>query len=147
MMNKLLIAQEFDPGDGGGNSTGNSYDVGPIKLDQVYNFATDPTTAGSAKALDVYFSVIISTFTVLAGIFLLLFFIMGAFSWITARGDSESLEKARSQMLNAILGFILVVITWFFVKLIGDILGIDIVNPTWYIVTGANSPQALTPVQ
>ena len=124
-----------------------NYNIGPIKLDNVYNFETDPTTLGSANALDVYFSVIISTFTVLSGILLLLYFVFGAVSWVTSRGDADALEKARSQMLNAILGFILGVVAWFFVKLIGDILGIDVVNPTWYIVTGQNTGQALTPVQ
>lgn len=125
-----------------GDATGD-YNVGTIKP-QNYVFDPDPSTLGSANTLNVYISAIIGSLTIIAGLSLLLYFITGAYAWITAGGDADKLEKARGQILNALIGFVLVVIGWFFVRLIGQILGIDIVNPVWYVVGTAGG---LVPAQ
>jgi len=120
------------------NSGNSGYDVGTIKPKN-YTFDPDPTLAGSANTVNVYVSAIVGTLTLIAGLSLLLYFIMGAFRWVTAGGDIKHIEAARGQILNALIGFVLVVIGWFFVRLIGQIMGIDIVNPIWYAVGAGGS--------
>lgn len=123
----------FSPGLNYGSDGTGSYNVGDIKPKN-YNFDPDPSTLGAANTINVYISAIIGSLTIIAGLSLLLYFISGAYAWVTAGGEPEKLEKARGQILNALIGFVLVVIGWFFVRLIGQILGIDIVNPIWYVV-------------
>jgi len=123
-----------------------TFDVGEIAPKNSYVFTPDSSVEGSALAINVYLSAIIGAITTIAGIALLLYFFIGAFQWLVSRGDSDALEKARAQMLNAILGFVLVVVAWFFVKLIGDILGMDVTNPIWYIIQGTGSSSVLAPV-
>jgi|GEM_PF-1146532 len=132
----------FNPLSRAGNG-GSTYDVGTIKPKN-FSFDPDPSLVGSANTLNVYISAIVGTLTIIAGLSLLLYFISGAYAWVTAGGEAEKLEKARGQILNALIGFVLVVVGWFFVRLIGQILGIDIVNPVWWAVgTGG----VLTPAQ
>lgn len=53
---------------------------------------------------------IIKTFFVVAGIFALIFLLLGAFAWITSGGDKDKVEKARDKIQNALVGVILIVI-------------------------------------
>ena len=131
-MNRLLLVKVGDPIAPGHNDPG-AYDVGTIKPNN-FTFDPDPSLIGSANTLNVYISAIIGSLTIIAGLSLLLYFILGAYRWITAGGEAEKLEEARGQIINALVGFVLVVIGWFFVKLIGQILGVDIVNPVWWAV-------------
>ena len=123
----IKIVDPVRPGAGG------DYTVGTIKPSS-YSFDPDPSLVGSSNTLNVYISAIIGSLTIVAGLCLLLYFIMGAFRWVTSGGDAKHLDSAKGQIINALIGFILVVIGWFFVRLIGQILGIDIVNPIWYAV-------------
>lgn len=120
------------PGASFGNGA-SGYNVGTVTPPN-YVFDPDPSLIGSANTLNVYISAIVGSLTVIAGLSLLMYFIMGAFRWVTAGGDAKLLESSRGQILNALIGFVLVVIGWFFVRLIGQIMGIDIVNPIWYAV-------------
>ena len=147
MLDKLLLVMDAVGDNGGGGpwptTQLNGYNPGTIKPKN-FTFDPDPSLAGSANTLNVYISALIGSITIIAGLSLLLYFIMGAYGWITAGGEVEKLEKARGQILNALIGFVLVVVGWFFVRLIGQILGIDIVNPVWWAVgTGG----VLTPAQ
>ena len=130
MLSKLILAKVGDPIPPGSI---NDYVPGVIKPKN-FTFDPDPSLIGSANTLNVYISAIIGSLTIIAGLSLLMYFIMGAFRWVTAGGDAKHIEAARGQILNALIGFVLVVIGWFFVRLIGQIMGIDIVNPIWYAV-------------
>jgi len=86
----------------------------------------------TASGFNLLMSNIITTFITISGILLLFYFIISAIRWITASGDSDKLKEARDSMLNAIIGFVIVVIAYFFVGLIGGILGIDgILTPSF----------------
>lgn len=52
--------------------------------------------------------------------------VMGGIQWITAGGDKQALEKARTGITNAIMGLVIVAATYALMTLIGKFFGIDI---------------------
>jgi len=79
--------------------------------------------------LDIFISNVVTALTIVAGIAFILYFMIGALSWITAGGQRDNVEKAQKQMTNAAIGMIAVVVSYFIAAIIGTILGIDILNP------------------
>jgi magnesium-transporting ATPase (P-type) len=67
----------------------------------------------------------INMFILVAGMFLILYLLMGAFDWITSGGEKEKLIKAQNKITNALIGIVLVfVVLTVFSVLAGNILGI-----------------------
>lgn len=82
----------------------------------------------------------IRIFILVAGMFLLLYLLWGAFDWITSGGDKEKIEKAKNKITNALIGMGLIfVVLVVFIIFAGNMLGIirpdgsggfDIILPT-----------------
>ena len=71
----------------------------------------------------------INMFILVAGMFLILYLLMGAFDWITSGGEKEKIVKAQSKITNALIGMVLVfVVLTVFNVLAGNILGIVVPN-------------------
>lgn len=73
-------------------------------------------------------STIIGVLTAAAIIWFIFQFIIGAFGWLAAGGDSKAVETARARIMNAVIGLILVVSALVIITVIGSILGINILN-------------------
>jgi hypothetical protein len=56
--------------------------------------------------------------------------IIGGIQWITAGGDKQALEKARTGITNAIMGLVIVAATYALMTLVGRFFGIEITNLT-----------------
>ena len=84
-----------------------------------------PETGSSEVGFNSFITNIISTVITIAGILLLAYFLYGAIVWTTAAGDQKKLDEAKKVMSNAIIGIILVVLSYFIVGLLGGILGLD----------------------
>lgn len=84
---------------------------------------------GALNNLELALSNIIGVLTVVAGITFTVYFFLGAFKWITAGGDSGRVQKARDEMVNGVIGLIVIVAAYGVVGLIGTIVGIRILNP------------------
>jgi hypothetical protein len=109
-----LIAQQFGPG----------------LTDPSGYFEKDSATGTNAFSnLEILVSNIIGLLTVLGGLFFVFFFVQGAFQWITAGGDSGKIEKARGQMIQGILGVIVLVASYAIIGLIGTIVGLKLLTP------------------
>ena len=67
--------------------------------------------------------------TILAGLFFVLQFALGAMKWIQASGDQQKVQAAQKQLTNAALGLIIVVVAYFLIGILGVVLGFDILNP------------------
>jgi len=100
------------------------------QLDPLTGFATgfsapvtDPGSRFSAAV-----SNIVAVITIFAGLSFLIWFVVGALTWITAADHADKLEKAKNQMSSALIGLIIVILTIPLVYLVGKILGIDILN-------------------
>lgn len=89
---------------------------------------TAPTVSPDAR-LATLVTNIVTVFTIFAGISFLFWFVIGAFTWITAAGKADQMEKAKSQMSTALVGLIVVILTTPLAYIIGKLIGIEILNP------------------
>lgn len=79
------------------------------------------------------FSQIISTsigvITAIAFIYFLYRLVIGAVNIITAGSDKGKLEDAKKTITTAIIGLVVTISAIFIADLVGEILGVDILNP------------------
>ncbi len=70
---------------------------------------------------------------VVGGLALLLYFAWGGVNWITAGGDQQKVEAARSRILNAVVGMAVLVSTLAVAELLSNehLFGFDLLNPTF----------------
>ena len=71
-----------------------------------------------------FLSSIIGLMTIIAVIWFIFSFLIGALGIITAGGDKAALESARKKIVNAIIGLVVTIAAVFIVSLIGTLLGI-----------------------
>ena len=66
---------------------------------------------------------------ILAGLTILVFFIMAGIGMISGAGEgnAQKMEQAKATATSALIGFIVVFTSYWIVKLIGQILGITII--------------------
>jgi len=83
----------------------------------------DPGTSISTVISNII--TIIFIFGVLAVLFML---ITGAFNWITSGGDKENVGKARSRIINALIGLLVLALAFLIARVAGQIVHIDIFN-------------------
>jgi amino acid transporter len=74
-------------------------------------------------------SSIITTLTVVASLAFSIYFIIGGIKWITSGGDKTKAEEAKTQMTQAAIGLIIVVVSFFIIGIISNVLGLDILDP------------------
>lgn len=99
-----------------------------LNLGQITGVGTYQQTP-TPSMLETFISAIVGVLTAVAGIAFLLYFMLGALSWITAGGDKAKTDTAQKQMTNAAIGLIAIVVAYFIAAIIGFVLGIDILNP------------------
>lgn len=86
-------------------------------------------TKTSPEMVSAFISTIIGTLTVVSGLAFLIFFFLGAIKWISAGGDKGKVQESQAEMINSLIGLIVVVVAYFIVGIVGGILGLDILNP------------------
>jgi len=98
---------------------------------------TESFSAGSEVAngvnaghnLETFISNIIGVLTILGGLFFIFYFIMGGLTWITAGGEQGKIVKARDQMIQAVIGMIVIVASYGLIGLVGAFVGYDFLHP------------------
>ena len=82
------------------------------------------------KNVSVYVSAIITGAISIAGVILLFILIMGGFSMITGAGNDnpEKIEKGKKAATSALIGFIVVFMAYWIVKLIESLTGLDLLG-------------------
>jgi hypothetical protein len=87
---------------------------------------------GTGNGIDIFAKFISSTIgllTIIAIIWFIFNFFMGAIGIISAGSNKEALENSRKKIVNSIIGLVVVVAAIFIIKLIGFLIGIpDILN-------------------
>ena len=91
----------------------------------VFGGGTDKFT--SLYAVSDLVSLFLNIAFVLAGLILLFFFILGGIGMIASAGqsDPQKAEQAKKTITSAIIGFVIVFTSYWIVKLIGSLLGIQ----------------------
>jgi len=81
----------------------------------------------SLSSIGELVSLFLNTAFVLSGLILLFFFIMGGIGMISSAGESDpqKAEQAKKTISSAVLGFVIVFTSYWIVKLISSLLGID----------------------
>ena len=93
------------------------------------NLSDKTDAVGILQNVELMISRGITLLTIVAGLFFIVYFFLGAFYWISAGGDSGKVQKARDQMVNAVLGLIVVVAAYGLIGLIGTAVGLRLLNP------------------
>jgi hypothetical protein len=87
------------------------------------------SVADATGNLEVIISRVIGAITIVGGLAFLLYFVIGAFEWISAGGDSGKIQKARDKMLQGVTGLVIMVAAYGILGVVGSIVGLDILNP------------------
>jgi len=90
----------------------------------------NPPTAGVNPNVDVGI-ILTNALTILffvAALVVVFMVVLGAFQWITAGGDKDSLGKARERITQALIGFVILALAWLIVKVVGDFININVTN-------------------
>ncbi|HKZ35818.1 MAG TPA: hypothetical protein VJ242_03830 [Patescibacteria group bacterium] len=102
-------------------------DLGPIQLTPkgfTASFGNDP-----AGRLEKIISNIVGVFTIFAGISFVIYFLIGAVTWVTAGGHPDTLDKAKQQMSTALVGLFITIVGVGVMYVLGEVTGLKILNP------------------
>lgn len=80
-------------------------------------FGEKPTIGGILSALLPYIFV-------LAGLMLLIYLILGGFQLMTSGGDPKATEAAKGKITNAVVGFLIVFLSYWLVQILQTIFGL-----------------------
>lgn len=103
---------------------GNIVGIGPLG-----NFVA----AGAGEMFEKVMSSIIGILTIVAALYFVFLFIVGAIQWLGSEGDKARLTTARGKITNGIIGLVIVIGAVFFIELIGTLLGVDILHPATFV--------------
>ncbi len=59
-----------------------------------------------------------------AAIALLIYLVLGGLQMMTSQGEPKAMQGAQAKITNAIIGFVIIIIAYFLVGLIGNLLGV-----------------------
>ena len=71
---------------------------------------------------------IIAVLTIVGGLAFLLWFVIGALTWVTSAGNPKQLDKAKQQIGDALIGLVVLVCAYAIISLLGRLTGLDILN-------------------
>ncbi len=91
------------------------------------------TTEGALSNLELIISNSLGVITVLAGVFFIFYFIMGAFQILSAGGDSGKVQTGQQRITQAVLGLVILVAAYAIIGLISTVLGLSLLNPAQVI--------------
>jgi len=82
----------------------------------------------AAGAFTSIISRIIGVMTVVAGIWFIFQFIIGAYGYMTAGGDQQKMTNATKRITNSLIGLVVVVAAYAVMSLLGALLGFNFLN-------------------
>ena len=62
------------------------------------------------------------------GIAFVLMFMIGGFQWITSGGDKDAITRARSRIMHAVVGLVILFAVYAILKLLGQVLGVNLIS-------------------
>ncbi len=88
----------------------------------------DPGAPACIKDIVDVIKNIIRLLVPIAAVAFLIMLIFGGFQFLTSGGDPKAAAAARNTLTYAVIGIILVVISWLILLLIQNITGVDVTN-------------------
>ncbi|OGM09776.1 hypothetical protein A2W13_01180 [Candidatus Woesebacteria bacterium RBG_16_36_11] len=77
------------------------------------------------QSVEYLFNNIVAVALSIAGIVLFILLIMGGFKFITAGGEPAKVEGARKTLTSAIIGLVVIVLSFLILRIIQTITGVD----------------------
>jgi hypothetical protein len=74
------------------------------------------------------FSNIVKAVLQIAGVILFIMFVIAGFNFLLSGGDPKRLQQARSTLTYAIMGLVVIVLSYLFIQLISTITGVQGLN-------------------
>ena len=102
----------------------NAIDFNQLK-DAIPSLA-EPFKPGPSTNVGGIISLILPYLFVIAGLLLLFYLIYGGFHMMTAANDEKGLVEAKGKITNALVGFLLLFVSYWIVQIMEYILGIQI---------------------
>ncbi len=85
---------------------------------------------GNGNGVFVFLNTIFKLAGAVAGIFFVIQIILAGFTWLGASGDEKKTHKAWSTIWQSLLGIAIVASAFIIAGALGNVLNIDILNPT-----------------
>lgn len=95
----------------------------------VGTLATVNPGTGAFTQLENVISTVLGVLTVSAGLWFIFQIFGGAVGWLASGGEKQALQNAQKRIVNAIVGLIMVVMSYTLIAVIGSILGFNILKP------------------
>jgi hypothetical protein len=107
----------------------------------VPNTITQPVTNSQAASQGVgsMISNVITLIFSFSGVAVVLYFLWGAFDWIMSGGDKEKVGNARKKMTTAIIGLLLLSLTFAIMGIISQLTSVNILGDLTLPRFGANN--------
>ncbi|MBI4029510.1 MAG: hypothetical protein HY376_04065 [Candidatus Blackburnbacteria bacterium] len=87
-------------------------------------------TSGPAgvSGFSAFIAVILKTFFVAGFVLFMVYFLLGAITWITSAGDAKAVEKARNSIAHALLGIVVMLSLFAILRLIEAVFDVNILQ-------------------
>ncbi|MBP7774942.1 hypothetical protein KA078_04080 [Candidatus Woesebacteria bacterium] len=96
----------------------------------INDFAQNPTTQdGALNSLEIFISHMLGLLTIIGSIFFVVSFFLAALNWISAQGESAKLQKSREQMIQGVVGLVIIIASYGIIGLIGTVVGLNLLSP------------------
>ncbi len=95
-----------------------------LDFDRLIRAATNSTFNASTTISDLIKRALPLIYSV-AGITLLIYLLIGGYGYLVSQGDPQAIASAKSKITTALIGIVIVFISYWIVQLAGILLGID----------------------
>lgn len=112
-----------------GDKIGCGEGLGPMAQFLCGTSSGPDSTVEVGNKLNKVLSSVIGLLTIIAALWFAIQFIMAGYDWINAGGDKNHAQAAMQKITNAVVGLLVVVLAWVIIGLLGQMLGIQILNP------------------
>ena len=107
------------------NGNGNGGQTSEFKLPTYSEAGLEEFKFTDANITDI-FSALLSYVFVLAGLILFGFLIIGGFGLLTSAGDPEKVKKAQGQITSAVVGFLIIFVSYWLIQILEAVFGLTI---------------------
>ena len=90
-----------------------------------------PDEAASGTTTSFYIILIWRMLIIIGGLAVLLNFVVGAINWITAGGDASKITKARQQIINAVIGMVILAFSFIIIGNVMRLFGVEVLKFTF----------------
>ena len=91
-----------------------------------FKFINIPARGAAVEVGPIITDIVVPWVFLIAGILLLFLLILGGYALFLSTGNEEKIKKAQGQVTNALLGFLMLFISYWVVQIVEAVLGITI---------------------